>query len=294
MDSYCIALGIFDGVHLGHQSVISRALSYKKYGLKTAVFTFSVEDMTLKHGKKLKYIMDNKTKLDIIYSMGVDKIVCPNFNIIHNMSGEDFAKSILHNEMNAKTVICGKKFRFGKDASCNVLDLQQYGTKYGFNVEIAEPILFESKLISSSTIRELILKGDIKTANKLLGHDYCINSVVVHGNELGRTIDFPTINQRFASRQVIPKFGVYSSRTTIDDKIYQSMTNIGVKPTISKDNTPIAETHIIGFSGNLYDKTIKVSLNEYIREEKRFNSIDELKKAIYKDVELCSKVKFSS
>lgn len=289
MDSYCIALGIFDGVHLGHQCVINRALSHRKYRLKTAVFTFSVEDMEFKHGKRLNYIIDNKSKLEILHSMGVDNILCPNFNEVCNMSGQDFAKDILHTQMNAKTVICGKKFRFGKGASCNTTDLQNFGCKYGFNVEIVEPILSGDKLISSSIIRELIYNGSIKKVNQLLGYDYFINKPVVHGNEIGRTINVPTINQRFGNRQVIPKFGVYSSNTTIDGKIYSSMTNIGVKPTISRDNTPIAETHIIGFSGNLYSKTVKVSLKDYIRSEKKFNSIDELKKAIHYDIQMCLK-----
>lgn len=289
MDSYCIALGIFDGVHLGHQSVINRALSYRKFGLKPAIFTFSVEDMEFKHGKRLKYIIDNKSKLEILKSMGVDSIVCPNFNDVHNMSGQEFAKDILHTQMNAKTVICGKKFRFGKGASCDTTDLQNFGSKYGFNVEIVEPILFDDKLISSSIIRELIYNGDIKSVNRLLGHNYFINKVVVHGNEVGRTIEVPTINQMFGSRQVIPKFGVYSSSTTIDGTTYTSMTNIGVKPTVSKDNIPIAETHIIGFKGNLYDRVVKVNLKEYIRTEKKFNSIQELKKAIHHDIQMCLK-----
>lgn len=288
MDSYSIALGIFDGVHLGHQYVINKALSYKNNGLKTAVFTFSVEDMEFKHGKRLKYIIDNQSKLDILHSMGVDSIVCPNFNDIHNMSGEDFAKNIIHMQMNAKVVICGKKFRFGKGASCDTNDLQNFGNKYGFNVEIVEPILFDNNLVSSSIIRELIYNSDIQMTNKLLGYEYFINRPVIHGNELGRTINIPTINQRFGERQVIPKFGVYSSSTTIDERVYKSMTNIGVKPTVSNDNIPVAETHIIDFNGNLYNKTVKVALKEYIRPEKKFNSIEELKKAIQYDIKLCS------
>lgn len=289
MDSYCIALGIFDGVHLGHQYVINRALSHNKFGLKTAVFTFSVEDMEFKHGKRLNYIIDNRSKLDILNTMGVDSIVCPNFNEVHNMSGQDFAKDILHTQMNAKMVICGRKFRFGKGASCNTTDLQNFGSKYGFNVEVVEPILFENSLVSSSKIRELICNGDIQTANQLLGRNYFINKPVVHGNKIGRTINFPTINQRFGNRQIVPKFGVYSSSTLIDGQSYSSITNVGVKPTVSKDNTPIAETHIIGFNGNLYDRTIKVSLKGYIRPEKMFKSIDELKRAIHNDIETCLK-----
>jgi len=182
-DGYAIALGIFDGVHLGHKSVINQALSYKKYGLKSGVFTFSVEDMKFKHGKTLYYIIDNKSKLDIIYSMGVDTIVCPKFDSDRNMSGEDFAKNILHTQINAKVVICGKRFRFGKNASCGVQDLQKFGTKYGFNVEIVDAVTSDNKVISSSVIRNLICNGDIKTANSLLGYNYFINKPVIHGIE---------------------------------------------------------------------------------------------------------------
>jgi riboflavin kinase/FMN adenylyltransferase len=287
MDNYSVALGIFDGVHLGHQCVIGKALSYRERGLKPAVFTFSVEDMEFKHGHRLNYIIDNASKLEILKSMGVESIVCPNFNEVHNMSGEDFARDVLHTQMHAKVVTCGKKFRFGKGASCGTDDLKTFGDRYGFSVEIVEPILFGDSLVSSSVIRGLISSGDIKTANRLLGHDYTINGVVVHGNALGRTIGIPTINQRFGTRQVIPKFGVYSSSVVVDGIAYKSMTNIGVKPTISSDNIPVAETHIVGYTGDLYGREVRVSLRDYIRPEKRFDSLEELKLAINNDISIC-------
>jgi riboflavin kinase/FMN adenylyltransferase len=287
MDSYSVALGIFDGVHLGHQYVINRALSYKERGLKTAVFTFSVEDMKFKQGRELHYIIDNQSKLDIVTAMGVDTILCPNFNSVHNLSGEDFARDILHGELHTKVVVCGKKFRFGKGASCGTEDLLNLGEKYGFQVEIVEPILSEGGLVSSSNIRELIKDGDIKTANKLLGREYFISKEVVHGNALGRTIGIPTINQHFADRQVVPKFGVYSSITVVNGIEYKSMTNVGVKPTVTDANTPLAETYIIGYHGDLYGKTLKVKLLDYIRPEKKFSSIEELKTAIQTDIQHC-------
>lgn len=287
-NGYAIALGIFDGVHLGHKKVIQKALDYKNQGLKTAVFTFSVEDMKFKQGRELHYIIDNHSKMDIITSMGVDTILCPKFNDVHNMSGQDFARDILSQKMNAKVVICGKRFRFGKGASCDINDLKDFGNMYNFKVEIIDSVASNDNIISSSTIRTLIQNGDIKTANSLLGYNYFINKKVVHGNELGRTINIPTINQEFGDRQVIAKFGVYSSNTIIDGKSYQSMTNIGIKPTVSKIHTPLAETHIIGYSGNLYGKIVKINLMDFIREEKKFSSIEELKNVIKHDLKLCS------
>ena len=285
---YAIALGIFDGVHLGHKKVIEKSLEYKKQGLKSGVFTFSVEDMRFKQGRELHYIIDNQSKMDIITSMGVDLILCPKFKEVHNMNGNDFAKDVLANKMNAKVVICGKRFRFGKDAYWDINDLKSFGSTYGFKVEVLDNVVSESNIISSSTIRALIQSGDIKTANTLLGYRYFINKEVIHGNEIGRTINVPTINQSFGDRQVIAKFGVYSSITIVDGIEYKSMTNIGVKPTITDIHTPLAETHIIGFQGNLYGKTIKVKLLDYVRPEKKFSSIEDLKSAIYHDIKVCS------
>lgn len=285
---YAIALGIFDGVHLGHRRVIERSIEYKSQGLKSGVFTFSVEDMKFKQGRELHYIIDNQSKMDIITSMGVDLILCPKFNDVHNMSGEDFARDILVQKLCAKVVVCGKRFRFGKGASCGVHDLQALGDTYGFKVNVLESVVSESNVISSSTIRSLIKAGNVRTANTLLGYEYFINREVVHGNEIGRTIGVPTINQQFGDRQVIPKFGVYSSITTIGGTEYKSMTNIGVKPTITDVHSPSAETHIIGYRGDLYGKTLKVRLLDYIRPERKFSSIEMLKDAIRHDIQLCS------
>ena len=286
---YAVSLGIFDGVHLGHKKVIEKSLEYKKQGLKSAVFTFSVEDMKFKQGRELHYIIDNQSKMDIISSMGVDLILCPKFNDVRNMSGKEFAQKILSQHMNAKVVICGKRFRFGKNASCDINDLKSFGDMFGFKVEILDSVISENNIISSSVIRKLIQDGDVKTASNLLGYDYFINKKIVYGNQIGRTINVPTINQEFGDRQIIPKFGVYSSSVNINGKNYKSMTNVGVKPTITDVHIPLAETHIIGYSGDLYGKTLKVKLLDYIRPEKKFSSIDTLKDAIYNDIKMCSK-----
>lgn len=290
MDNYSVALGIFDGVHLGHQRVIGKALSYKGQGLKTAVFTFSIEDIPFKHDRPVYYLLDNATKLSTLKAMGVDRVLCPRFEEVHNVSGEDFARDTLHRQMHAKVVVCGENFRFGKGASCGVEDLRRYGTQYGFTVEVVEPVLSHGKAISASAIRELIATtGDVKTAKGLLGYEYYLQGKVVHGKRLGRTMGVPTINQNFAERQLIPRFGVYSSRVVVHGIEYPSMTNVGFKPTVSDERVPIAETHIVGFKGDLYGETIRVYLRDYIRCEKKFGSLEELKDAIHRDILMCSK-----
>lgn len=287
-DEYAIALGIFDGVHLGHKAVIGEALKYKSMGLKTGIFTFSAEDMRIKQGRELHYILDNNSKLDMLKSMGVDTILCPKFNDVKNMSGLEFAKDILSNRMHAKVVVCGQRFRFGKGATCDYNDLIDYGKTFGFTVKVMQSIASNGGIVSSSKIRTLLSEGNVKEANALLGYNYYINKLVVHGTQIGRTINVPTINQLFGERQVIAKFGVYRSITTIDGIEYPSMTNVGVKPTVTNEGVPVAETHIIGYSGDLYNRVVRVSLYDYVRPEHKFNSIEELKQAIYNDIAVCS------
>lgn len=287
-DEYAIALGIFDGVHLGHKAVIGEALKYKSMGLKTGIFTFSAEDMRIKQGRELHYILDNNSKLNMLKSMGVDTILCPKFNDVKNMSGLEFAKDILSNRMHAKVVVCGQRFRFGKGATCDYNDLIDYGKTFGFTVKVMQSIASNGGIVSSSKIRTLLSEGNVKEANALLGYNYYINNLVVHGTQIGRTINVPTINQLFGERQVIAKFGVYRSITTIDGIEYPSMTNVGVKPTVTNEGVPVAETHIIGYSGDLYNRVVKVSLCDYVRPEHKFNSIEELKQAIYNDIAVCS------
>lgn len=287
-DEYAIALGIFDGVHLGHKAVIGEALKYKSMGLKTGIFTFSAEDMRIKQGRELHYILDNNSKLDMLKSMGVDTILCPKFNDVKNMSGLEFAKDILSDRMHAKVVVCGQRFRFGKGATCDHNDLIDYGKTFGFTVKVMQSIASNGGIVSSSKIRTLLSEGNVKEANALLGYNYYINKLVVHGTQIGRTINVPTINQLFGERQVIAKFGVYRSITTIDGIEYPSMTNVGVKPTVTNEGVPVAETHIIGYSGDLYNRVVRVSLYDYVRPEHKFNSIEELKQAIYNDIAVCS------
>ena len=145
--------------------------------------------------------------------------------------------------------------------------------------------VFHAHPISSTEIRKHIQDGSIDIANYMLGYDFHIKLKVIHGNQIGKTLNFPTINQRFEQNQVIPRFGVYASSTKIGDKIYNSITNVGVKPTIGSESFPLAETHIIDFEGDLYGEIITVYLKKFIRKEKKYNSLDELKNQLKIDLE---------
>ena len=271
-------------MHLGHRAVIGRALEYSAHGLSPAVFTFVTNSVEIKHEQTFRYIVDNEQKLEMMRRMGVSDIYCPDFREIKELSAEEFARDILCGRLAAKKVICGYAFRFGNKALCGIEELRALGVKYGFEAVSVPPVYLDGSVISSTAIRKCIEDGDIARANMLLGYSYGITGAVVHGFEIGRTIDFPTINQSFGENQLIPRFGAYASQTFADGKKYSSVTNIGIKPTVGVRTAPLAETHIIGYNGDLYGKKISVELIDFIRPERKFSSLEELKGAIADDV----------
>ena len=284
-----VALGLFDGVHLGHRAVIDAALAQRENGLTATVFTFEPECVLRKSGGSSGYIY-TRTEKEILLreQIGVDDIVSPPFEQLCSLSGEEFTREVLSGQLNAAYVCCGDDFRFGRNAACGARELTDYGRRYGFAVEVVSPVEYGGSAVSSSRIRELLQSGDISAANELLGFGYFINAAVTDGNHIGRTIDFPTINQEFAEGQLVPRYGVYSTYTNVGGRVLPSVTNVGVKPTVGGVDIPLAETHIIGSSGDLYGKTVDVSFRSFIRPEKRFGSLDELKAQITADIINCS------
>ena len=279
-----VALGLFDGVHLGHRAVLKTAAAQKMNGLTPCAFTFPPESTA---GKTAEYIYSDKEKQMLLTSScDIAKIFSPQFSEICMMDGDTFARSILRKELNAAYVACGKDFRFGKDAAWGIDELAGFGRKYGFTVQAVDDVCCGNERVSSTAVRKLLQKGELRRANLFLGEPYMIMKEISSGAQLGRTIGFPTANQLFSKGQLVPAYGVYASRTLYEGKWYPSMTNIGIKPTVSYGGAPLAETYISGFSGDLYGKTVQVVLLDFIRPEKRFSDLDELKQQIRRDVEL--------
>ena len=279
-----VALGYFDGVHLGHQAVLKAALNTE---YEPAVLTFTGKF------KGSPNITTDGDKLDLIHGLGFN--ICQtyayNFSDIKNTEPEEFVLKTLLGYHNAKIVCCGYDFRFGKGGWADADELTKLCNKYGMETVIVPPVEVDGVPVNSTYIRQLIAEGDIKTANKFLGCEHFYLRHVVGGNKLGRTIGFPTINQEFPRFCVVPRYGVYSSRVAIngdrdDCKVYDGITNIGVKPTAGNNDSVAIETHIIGYDGDLYDELVKVSLIDFIRDERKFASFDELKKQIDKDLEV--------
>lgn len=255
-----VALGDFDGMHLAHKTVITGAENTVIYSVNN------------------KFSLLQKSLFERLYP----NTVFADFDEIKNMEGEEFINKILLEKFGAGIVLCGYNFRFGKNASWSAMDLRTYLEKRDVWVRILEHLDFEEEPISSTRIRKAVSDGKIELANKMLGYNFTFESPVIKGDKRGRTIGFPTINQHLPEGLIVPKFGVYESRTFADGNEYLSFTNIGIRPTWQVDK-PLAETHIFDFNGDLYDKNVRVELISYLREEKKFSSVEELKKQLEYD-----------
>lgn len=278
-----VALGLFDGVHLGHRAVLRAAAEQKKQGLIPCAFTFPPESASKKGGGGYIYGENEKNSI-LREACGTERIFSPRFEDICGMDGESFARDILCGEMKAAFVCCGNDFRFGRGASCGVRELRGFGERFGFEVAAVEDVYCGGVRVSSTEIRGMLRSGDTERANLFLGEPYFIMKEVSRGARLGRTIGFPTANQLFGDGQLVPRFGAYASETEIGGTVYPSMTDIGMKPTVDYGGAPLAETYIHGFSGELYGAPIKVRLMRFIRPEMKFSSLDELKEQISSDM----------
>lgn len=278
-----VALGFFDGLHLGHTQVIVQALLQE---LTPIVFTFSGRSVLPKFSRR-EDIIDHDLKLELLERIGVKHIYAPDFADVKDMTAEQFVQEILAERLNAGFVSCGYDFHFAKGGKADADTLRELCGKRGIKVCVVPAVKIGGETVSSTRIRELIKSGDTEKANLLLGYELTYCREVIHGKENGKKMGFPTINQTIPEGMTLPKFGVYKSRTKIGDTEYPSVTNIGVKPTIDLDEgevrRPLMETHIIGFEGDLYGRRISVSLLSYIRDERKFSGLQELSEQLEKD-----------
>ena len=277
-----VAMGVFDGIHKGHQAVISKAICYKDIGLCPCVFTFDTKSVTSKG--KIDLIISDELKLLQFEKMGVQYVYAPEFEDVKDFSAQDFIKEILVKKLNCGIAVCGENFHFGKGGMAGGYELSHLCEENGIKSHIIPFMNYNGKPICSTDIREYIKNGDIKTVNEMLGYDFHFRNKVERGNEIGRTLDFPTINQYFEDRHVIPRFGVYASVVTIKGKDYMGVSNIGVKPTIASGLKPLCETFVIDFNEVIYGEEVTITLKEFIRPEEKFGSLEILKEHIALDL----------
>lgn len=280
-----IALGNFDGVHLGHQSLIKKMISISnEEGLNSSVLLFENHTKSTIDGKGPSLITSKEQKYNLVHQLGVKTIYSMKFDeFIMKLTPEEFVTEILIKKLNAKAVVVGNDYRFGHKASGNAELLMELGIKHGLKIVIVDPLYVDGDIVSSTRIRHCILSGDVKGASKLLGRDYSILGKVVPGKKIGNKLGFPTANIEPLINFVLPKNGVYSTKTIVDGVKYISATSVGYNPTFRENSIKI-ESHIIGFAQDIYDMNIELVFVEYLRDEIKFESVELLKKQILLDI----------
>lgn len=279
-----VALGSFDGLHYGHLSLVKKTVQVaKENNGKSMVFTYKNHPKTLvKPESSPKLIMDLETKLKYLEEENIDIVVLKSFNKeFMSMSAEDFIK-FLCLDYNVKGIIVGFNFKFGYKNLGDIDLLKNLQDKYGYELYIMEPYTYNGDVISSTRIRKMLLEGDVEEATKMLSKPYLIKGKVIHGKKLGRTIGFPTANLQFDEKMIIPKKGVYYTNIEYNNKIFKGITSVGNNPTVNGKQLTI-ETFILNFNDTIYGQEIKVYFIERIRDEIKFNSLEELIEQIKQD-----------
>lgn len=281
-----IAIGKFDGVHKGHRALIDQVLSLgKQYNLKTVIFTFvpsPADFFGLTDGYS---IMSEQEKIFVLEDMGIDYLVEFPFNTeTAGMEPVVFIEDMLCKQLKAKYIVSGSDVSFGKGGKGNYELLQELSDKNGYKTIKIDKIKINGDEISSTLIRKLITKSNIENANSMLGQPFMAKGQVITGNKIGRTIGFPTINVMPDSKKVLPKNGVYYSQVLVDGVLYNSISNIGVKPTIADDNDVLIETYIYDFNADIYGKDVIVYLLEFKRPEQKFSGLAQLTEVLNRDI----------
>ena len=281
-----IAIGNFDGFHLGHQKVIKvgKYLA-KKNKLNFGLLVFHPLPVMFFNKKLKNFRIDSlKQKIETSKKLGIDFIIIKKFNKnFSKTTAEKFIKFILHKKLKAKLIFISQNFKFGKNRIGNINLLKKRESFFNYKTKTVNPLVKKRSVISSTLIRKNIKKGKIILANKMLGRPWIIEGVVKRGEKRGRMIGFPTCNLELGD-YIIPQTGVYSSKIILNNNLKRKgIVNVGYKPTFGK-NKLLLEAHIFGLKKNLYDKTIKVMLLKLIRKEKKFKSITQLKKQLKKDI----------
>lgn len=273
-----VALGTFDGLHIGHKAVITAEKT--EYERKIALM-FTKHPQGVLTGKCPGTLITPQKEKEILNSWGVEPEFI-DFSEISSLTPQQFVDEILVGKFNARSLACGFNYRFGKGASGDVNTLMLLCAEREIKLNVAQEVCYMDEPVSSTRIRKALQSGDIKSANAMLGRPFSYAFEVMHGDERGRILGSPTINQFFSPDFQVPEYGVYASFTEIEGKKYPSVTNIGIRPTIGNSEKR-SETNIVGYSGDLYGKSPEVFLIEKIRGEMQFGSLEELSARIAAD-----------
>ncbi len=290
IDSLCLdgytamAIGKFDGIHLGHKRLFEEVFSYRDKGYKTLIFTFASSVMEYLTGIKAPMLTTNEERRELCADLKFDILVeYPVNKATMNINPGVFLKDILVEKLKAHAIVFGPDLTFGGGGKGNRTLLEKMANELGFEARCVDKVCIDGTEISSTAIREFVEKGQMEKAESFLGHPYAIYGRVVKGRALGRRIEMPTVNINTAPNKILPPFGVYESYIYVGSERYDSLTNIGVKPTVTDERRVVVETHIIDFNDDLYGENLKIELLHFSRPEMRFESVYALKEQMISD-----------
>ncbi|MGI5888259.1 MAG: riboflavin kinase [Oscillospiraceae bacterium] len=281
-DRTVVAVGYFDGVHIGHRSLFQEVLRISRHtGMKPVALTFDFSSVRPR-GKGPKDLYQREESFRIMESLGITPVPL-DFGAVRDLTPIEFVHRVLIRQQMAGHVVSSSDFRFGKDRMGGVTEMREVCAGFGIGSTVVDEVMYGGRPVSTTRIKELVANGEMSAAGIMLGAPYRFTAEVVRGKGLGRQIGFPTMNQVYPSI-VRPAKGVYESIAEIDGIEYHSVTDIGVRPTVEDVGEYRAETHVIGIDEDEVGKTVRVSLLRRLRDEKKFMSVEELKKAIDHDV----------
>lgn len=282
-----VGLGNFDGLHIGHMALINTLISECSLnGLQSVVYTFTKHpDHMLRKALISPLITTNEQKTRLLSATGLDILYYQEFDEAYSrLSPEDFVRNVLIERLKIRLAVVGFNYRFGYMGGGDIEYLKKCGEKYGFRVIVVPPVRVKTEIVSSTLIRSYIQKGKMDRVFQLLGRHFSLHGTVVGGRRIGRTLGFPTANILANPEMVVPANGVYITKTLLNGVWLNSITNVGIAPTVREGNLFSIETHLLDYEEDLYGQDIEVCFIQKLRGEKRFENVDSLKKQVHKDI----------
>lgn len=285
-----VAIGVFDGVHWGHKAIFAQLASEASgLGIEALVLTFEKHPGELLAPNRAPlYVNTLAQRIELMQAAGVGSIVVADFTpALANLTREDFLSEVLRDGLQAKRVVVGANFRFGRDREGDIRYLGEAGPALGLKAVVVPAVIVNGGPVSSTRVRALVERGDVEDASKLLGRRFALRGTVVAGRQVGRTIGFPTANMQTEPRQLVPARGVYAVETTVAGTMYTGVCNIGIRPTFDGGSLTV-EVHLAGFAGNIYGEQLDVVFCRRLRDEMTFESAEHLAEQIRKDLQRAS------
>lgn len=279
-----VTLGKFDGLHRGHQKLIECVKQHTEHHMKSVVFAFDMRDFYKQQGIIRDQIMTNRERRVHLQNQVDYLIECPFTEDIRTMEPKDFIRKVLVDKLHVRYIAVGSDYRFGYKQSGDVTMLQQMAEEYHYEIDVIEKERYGDRVISSSYVKEALAQGKIELVNELLGYPYSIMGNVIHGQKLGRTLGFPTMNIMPSHVKLLPPNGVYACKVCVDDTWYNAIGNLGRKPTVRENGRVLVEAFLYDYEGDAYGKCIDVRFFTFERPEQKFDSIIELKEQVDRDI----------